>query len=199
MALAPEFWRVPCQLAKRKVLFFRIGPPSVPPYIFRRSSGVGWLGRRKKLRASTASLRRNSKAVPWILLVPERMVAFTTAPAEWPYSAEYVLVSTLNSISASTEGWMTTLLLFERSGILALLSIPSRMKLFISARVPLATNAPPVLGAVAGRSRLIAAGWLSHADREFRQVEIVASVQRQLSDRLGLDNLTHGGIAALQH
>src|SRR5947207_14512454 len=29
---APEFCRVPCQLAKRNVLFFLIGPPSVPPY-----------------------------------------------------------------------------------------------------------------------------------------------------------------------
>ncbi len=32
------------------------------------------------------------------------MVAFTTAPAEWPNSAEKVLVFTLNSCTASTEG-----------------------------------------------------------------------------------------------
>jgi hypothetical protein len=28
---APEFWRVPCQLPKRKVLFLKIGPPMVAP------------------------------------------------------------------------------------------------------------------------------------------------------------------------
>jgi hypothetical protein len=40
------------------------------------------------------------------------MVAFTTAPAACPYSAEKLLVWMLNSASASTEGCDTTFELF---------------------------------------------------------------------------------------
>src|SRR5206468_2999017 len=46
---------------KKNVLFFRIGPPTVPPYWFCRRFGTVWA---KKLPAFSASLRQNSNSVP---------------------------------------------------------------------------------------------------------------------------------------
>jgi len=40
----------------------------------------------KKLRAFRSVFRKNSKAVPWIWLDPERVESWTSAPAP-PYSA----------------------------------------------------------------------------------------------------------------
>jgi hypothetical protein len=57
-----------------------------------------------KLLASSLSLRGNSNTLPWYWFVPDRIVAFTVYPAERPYSAEKLLVLTLNSCTASTEG-----------------------------------------------------------------------------------------------
>ena len=59
----------------------------------------------KKLRASSASLRRNSKSSPWNWAVPERVATFTTAPELCPYSALKVELSILNSCTVLMDGW----------------------------------------------------------------------------------------------
>src|ERR1700685_711643 len=68
---------------KKKVLFLRMGPPTVPPNWLSLNGGLVML---KKLRASRSVLRRNSNAVPWNSLEPERVDSCTSAPAP-PYSA----------------------------------------------------------------------------------------------------------------
>src|ERR1700693_6138504 len=61
-----------------KLLSFLIGPPNVPPYWLRLK---GETEAAKKLRASIASLRRNSNAEPWNWFPPERVENCTVAPA----------------------------------------------------------------------------------------------------------------------
>ena len=75
--------------------------------------------RTKKLRASKASLRMNSKAVPCSLLVPD-LVDTETTPAPRPNSAEKTPESTLNSRTCSTDGETMTVLKVN-----SLLSMPS--------------------------------------------------------------------------
>src|SRR5882672_10765753 len=77
--------RVRSQEPKKNVLLCLIGPPSVPPNWFNR---IGGLSVAKKLRASSASLRSDSNALPRNRLVPDRVDIVTTPPVEWPYSAE---------------------------------------------------------------------------------------------------------------
>src|SRR5712692_135779 len=76
--------RVCSQLAKKWVLSLRIGPPNEAPNWFRRSGGFVF---EKKLRASSASLRKYSNKLPWNSLVPDRVDSATIPPVEWPYSA----------------------------------------------------------------------------------------------------------------
>src|SRR5262249_55288446 len=85
-----------CQLPQKKVLFLMMGPPMVAPNWFWMNEAWppdGW----KYGVASSFELRRNSKTLPWKLLVPDFMVTFTTPPAACPNSAEKVAVCTLNS------------------------------------------------------------------------------------------------------
>ena len=56
------------------------------------------------LRALKRWSRRNSKALPWKLLVPDLVTAFTDAAECMPFCAERPLVATLNSCSASGNG-----------------------------------------------------------------------------------------------
>src|SRR5437588_3854332 len=100
---------------------------------------------------------------------------------------------------ASTDGWMITFELLERSGILALLSTPSRMKLFMSDRTPLATKPPPFLGPIPCGSRSAGAGRLGHTQRHLRQIQIVAPIQRQIAHRSCRNHLSHGSGAVLEH
>ena len=58
----------------------------------------------KKLLASNALLRRNSYAEPWNWLVPDFDTKFITPPPACPYSGLKPLVSTVNSVIASSEG-----------------------------------------------------------------------------------------------
>src|SRR5713101_5444218 len=104
---------------KKKVLFRTTGPDSDAPYWCRSRGGLGTAERAKKLRASKTSLRRYSKAVPWISLLPD-LVETDTTPAPRPNSAENVPVSTLNSRTDSTDGVTMTVL-----NVYSLLSIPS--------------------------------------------------------------------------
>ena len=71
--------------------------------------------------------RKNSHAAPLKRFVPLRDATFTVAPALRPYSALMLLVTTLNSATASGEGCITW---FEKPWLLvpyALLSTPSSM------------------------------------------------------------------------
>ena len=94
-----------------------IGPPTAAPYWLRLSGGFGsttrlpptTVLRTKKLRASNASSRRYSNAVPWNEFVPD-LVDTETTPAPRPNSAEKTPVSTLNSRTCSTDGEMITVL-----------------------------------------------------------------------------------------
>src|SRR6266568_4702225 len=101
------------------------GPDSAAPYWLRRSLGLGTgAGRAKKFRASKASLRRNSKTLPWNSLFPD-FVETDTTPAPRPNSAEKVPASTLNSRTDSTDGVTMTVL-----KVYSLLSIPSTSQAF---------------------------------------------------------------------
>ena len=75
---------VPCQPAKKNSLFRMIGPPAYPPYCLRlRKSLVG----EKKFRELNVLSRRYPNTPPCRLFVPERVTAFTTAPALAPCAA----------------------------------------------------------------------------------------------------------------
>ena len=75
---------VPCQPAKKNTLLRMIGPPAKPPYCLRfRKSFVG----EKKFFALNVLSRRPTNRPPWKLLVPDRVTAFTTAPALAPWAA----------------------------------------------------------------------------------------------------------------
>ena len=67
--------------------------------------------------------------------MPDLICRLTTPPSDRPNSAEYVLVCSLNSSSASTLGKITTV-----CSHVSLLSTPSSMKLLSRARWPLAEN-----------------------------------------------------------
>ena len=100
-----------------------IGPLNVAPNWCWEKSGFGRPALfRKKLFASNLSLRRNSKTLPWNSFVPDLICRFTTPPSDLPNSAEYVLVCSLNSSSASGLGKMTTVW-----SQVSLLSTPSSM------------------------------------------------------------------------
>src|SRR6185503_5030856 len=71
---------------KKKSLSFLIGPLKFQPKLLKRS--FGFFGAEKKLRASSLSLRINSKALPCHSLPPPRVTTLTEAPALRPYSAE---------------------------------------------------------------------------------------------------------------
>src|SRR5262245_62620769 len=72
---------------RKKVLFLISGPPSRPPARLRLKGGGLLEVNSKKLRASSASLRKYSNNSPWNSLVPERVAILTTAPEFCPYSA----------------------------------------------------------------------------------------------------------------
>src|SRR5438132_11033407 len=115
---------------KKNVLFRMTGPDSDAPYWCRSRGGLGTAERAKKLRASKTSLRRYSKAVPWISLLPD-FVETDTTPAPRPNSAENVPVSTLNSRTDSTDGVTMTVL-----NVYSLLSMPSTSHAFAFAWEP---------------------------------------------------------------
>ena len=100
----------------------KIGPPAVPPNWFRfrtprADPGIdcpvtgSTRSRSKKLRASSFSLRRNSKTEPCKLLVPDLVTTFTTAPENRPYSGSKEFVINRNSWMESMTGMMEVPLL----------------------------------------------------------------------------------------
>ena len=88
--------------------------------------------------------------------MPDLVVTLIAAPGDRPYSAEYGLVTTLNSWMESIEGRDTWLLSSWTLVEIELLSTPSRRKLFCSERFP-CTFTPPV------RPRAVAAALLAVA------------------------------------
>ncbi|PYR40184.1 MAG: hypothetical protein DMF93_11745 [Acidobacteria bacterium] len=84
------------------------GPPTMPPNWLRRYSGVVAFAAWKTFRALSASCRRNSKPVPCARFVPLFVVRFTTPPLKRPNSAGGLLLSILNSRTASTTGKYAT-------------------------------------------------------------------------------------------
>src|SRR5512145_2455654 len=86
--------------------------------------------------------RKNSQPAPLNRFVPLRYATLMTPPALRPYSALMLLVTTLNSATASGDGCMTW---FEKPWLLvpyALLSMPSSRKLLNVLRRPLMLNEP---------------------------------------------------------
>ena len=86
----------------------------------------------KKLFASSLSLRMNSNATPWKLLVPDRRLMLMVPPSPLPNSAGCKFDWTLNSAMASglgrTGAWLLSVVL---------LLMPSRRKLLFWMRLPL--------------------------------------------------------------
>ena len=100
-----------------------IGPPIVPPnWCCERSAFFRPARLLNQLLASKASLRVNSNTLPWNSFVPLLSWRLTTPPSDFPNSAEYVLVWSLNSSRASMLGKMTTVW-----SQVSLLSTPSSM------------------------------------------------------------------------
>src|SRR5579864_1904744 len=124
-------WRNSSYETKKKVRFLKIGPPRLPPNWLRlKGGGLGDV-KSKKLRASTASLRRNSNSSPWNLLVPERDAMLRMAPELCPYSALKVELSSLNSCRLLRAGWKVSDPKYK-----SLRVIPLIMKLTVSSRFP---------------------------------------------------------------
>src|SRR5213080_1898254 len=92
-----------------------------------------------QLFAFNLSLRKNSHASPWKLLVPDLIVALTIPPSKFPNSAEALLVIRLNSSMASGAGVYPS-----RLSETWLLSIPSSRKLLDCSRLPLIRGRPPL-------------------------------------------------------
>src|SRR5262245_7238217 len=83
---------------KKKSLSLMIGPPREKPKSLKRSVGFATpLALFMKELASSLSLRRYSKALPWNLFSPLRVTMLIEAPAFRPYSAEKLEVLMLTS------------------------------------------------------------------------------------------------------
>src|ERR1700694_5020409 len=123
-----------------------MGPPKEPPYWLRLYGAMvpvpPWAGSSKKPSESSALLRRNSKAEPCRLLVPDRVTAETTPPEDRPYSAGDTLVLILNSWTPSTPRLVPA----APPGVplaWSLISVPSSMKLLAYGRLPVTLNRVP--------------------------------------------------------
>src|SRR5579863_1619919 len=75
-------WLKPSKLVKTKVLSFLMGAPMEPPHWLRWNPGTE--APSKKLRASRALLRMNSKRDAWIWLAPDWVTITTCAPGRLP-------------------------------------------------------------------------------------------------------------------
>src|SRR5208337_2748892 len=77
--------------AKKKVRFFRMGPPMVNPPWSRLLSGLGFGAGLKKSRAFIWERWRKYHPLPWNELVPLFRTMLTTVPPLLPNSAEKLL------------------------------------------------------------------------------------------------------------
>src|SRR5882672_2148861 len=107
----------------------------------------------------------NSYRLPRTLLVPDLIVALTTAPELRPYSAEYAFVWILNSCNASIDGCTSCTFSPRNEFEYEMLSTPSSRKTLLKVRLPLTFRTPLKLtleslgvpGSTPGESR---ASWL---------------------------------------
>src|SRR5262245_29980328 len=101
---------------KKKSLSLIIGPPREKPKSLKRSVGFATpVALLMKELASSLSLRRYSKALPWNLFSPLRVTMLIEAPAFRPYSAEKLEVLMLTSRMKSMPMLLTWLLLLPES------------------------------------------------------------------------------------
>src|SRR5215813_13426261 len=78
IATRPMSWRMPWKSPKKKVRSLMIGPPAANPYWLRRKTGFFGLAAvagAKRFLAFSASLRRNSNAVPCNPFEPDLVVS----------------------------------------------------------------------------------------------------------------------------
>ncbi len=115
-------WRKPSYEKKKNSFSLMIGPPSCPPNWLRLNGGGSLAVKVKKLRASSASFRKNSNNSPWNSLPPDLVAMLTTAPELWPFSALKVELSTLNSCTAPIEGWNVIELLVRLLSVIPLIT-----------------------------------------------------------------------------
>ena len=86
---APALFTLRSNNPKKNVRFLMIGPPSEPPYWCICSGAIFAPDRlEKKLLAFSALLRRNSKALPCKLFVPDLVTIVVMPPPLLPYTAE---------------------------------------------------------------------------------------------------------------
>ena len=174
----PWRWRTPSYVAKKNVRPRQIGPPSDPPN-WLRSNGCGSVVvNSKKLLASSASFRKNSKASPRNRSEPERVTMLTTAPETWPYSALNVEVSTLNSSMLAIGGSK-----MSDPNVRLLVVTPLTMKETASSRLPAVLNA----SVPSPRIGVAREPGLRRRDRpghQQRKIDEMAAVERDLLDGL---------------
>src|ERR1700732_265972 len=85
----PAHWPTPSYAPNKNVRSLNRPQPADPPNWFCRSAFfLRPLALVKKLAASSLSLRRKSKPLPWNALVPDRVMALMTPPELTPCSAE---------------------------------------------------------------------------------------------------------------
>src|ERR1700691_2474281 len=112
------------------------GPPSVPPnWLYLNGARALPALLEKKSLALSCVLRKNSYKLPWNSLPPERVTTLNTPPADFPYSAEKLLVSTLNSCTRSGVALMTGWFCAGEE-----LGAPSNRNSLLAARWPLIAN-----------------------------------------------------------
>src|SRR5215471_1845947 len=101
---------------KKKSLSLMIGPPSAKPKSLKRSVGFATpLTLLMNELASSLSLRKYSKALPWKLFSPLRVTMLIEAPEFRPYSAEKLEVLMLTSRMKSMPMLLTWLSLLPES------------------------------------------------------------------------------------
>src|SRR5262245_35041578 len=105
----PTRSKVPSQSAKKNSLFFRMGPPMLPPSMFRMILGfLACLARFSSHRkARKALLSWKPKRLPWYWLVPDFVTTVMAAPPVMPCSASKLLVETLTVSMLSTGATYT--------------------------------------------------------------------------------------------
>ena len=162
-----------------------MGPESGGPELMPVERGLLGRGRAKKFLASNFSLRRYSKAVPWISLLPD-FVDTDTTPAPRPNSAEKVPVRTLNSRTDSTDGVTMTVL-----NVYSLLSIPSISQALVLACEPRALKFEAPRGLKVEAPERFSPTWPAVTPGQVDEGREVAAVERQLPDRPLLDDLAH--------
>src|SRR5260370_7696331 len=102
----PTRSKVPSQSVKKNTLLFLMGPPRLPPSIFRMPLGLSFTPARfsSQVYARSALLLWNANALPWNGFVPDFVVTLTPAPPVIPSSASKLLLHLLTSSTLPPDG-----------------------------------------------------------------------------------------------